>query len=437
MPILNFENRLFALETAHISYIFGLSEKGFLANIYWGKKISHVEDFLENLCPFSVVNLSEPQILKEEFSAFGTMHFKETALKVTFSDQVRDFRYRLSECQVEGERLELILQDEFYPFRIHLFYEVFPEADLIRRWSSAENTGSEPIVIERFCSAQFGLPGTGYTSLNYNGRWGAEFLEQSDPVTVGKKVYESLYGLTAHTANPVFLVHKNATETTGDVYYGALSYSGNFKVTVEAVNAGFTNILIGMNDTDFSWRLNAGETFTTPAVYAGYSDGGFEKMTHTLHSFALEQLIPRELADKPLPVLYNSWYSTTFSVRCSEQIELARRAAAMGVELFVVDDGWFIGRNDDTAGLGDWYVDPEKFPNGMNELIDEVHRLGMKFGLWIEPEMVNPKSRLFSKHPEWVLSYPNREILMGRNQYELDIPEVESFPYRQTQGYVG
>ena len=109
-------------------------------------------------------------------------------------------------------------------------------------------------------------------------------------MTVGKKVYESLYGLTAHTANPVFLVHKNATETTGDVYYGALSYSGNFKVTVEAVNAGFTNILIGMNDTDFSWRLNAGETFTTPAVYAGYSDGGFEKMTHTLHSFALEQL---------------------------------------------------------------------------------------------------------------------------------------------------
>lgn len=429
MPILNFENRLFALETAHISYIFGLSEKGFLANIYWGKKIPHVEDFLENPCPFSVVNLSEPQILKEEFSAFGTMHFKETALKVTFSDQVRDFRYRLSECQVEDERLELILQDEFYPFRIHLFYEVFPEADLIRRWSSAENTGSEPIVIERFCSAQFGLPGTGYTSLNYNGRWGAEFLEHFDPVTVGKKVYESLYGLTAHTANPVFLVHKNATETTGDVYYGALSYSGNFKVTVEAVNAGFTNILIGMNDTDFSWRLNAGETFTTPAVYAGYSDGGFEKMTHTLHSFALEQLIPRELADKPLPVLYNSWYSTTFSVRCSEQIELARRAAAMGVELFVVDDGWFIGRNDDTAGLGDWYVDPEKFPNGMNELIDEVHRLGMKFGLWIEPEMVNPKSRLFSKHPEWVLSYPNREILMGRNQYELDMANPEVVDY--------
>lgn len=248
-------------------------------------------------------------------------------------------------------------------------------------------------------------------------------------MTVGKKVYESLYGLTAHTANPVFLVHKNATETTGDVYYGALSYSGNFKVTVEAVNAGFTNILIGMNDTDFSWRLNAGETFTTPVVYAGYSDGGFEKMTHTLHSFALEQLIPRELADKPLPVLYNSWYSTTFSVRCSEQIELGTPAAAMGVELFVVDDGWFIGRNDDTAGLGDWYVDPEKFPNGMNELIDEVHRLGMKFGLWIEPEMVNPKSRLFSKHPEWVLSYPNREILMGRNQYELDMANPEVVDY--------
>lgn len=421
MSIINYQNRLFALQTRHTSYVLALTESGLLEQIYWGRRIGRIEDFLGETGAGKSINVHGPQELREECSSFGGMRFKETSLKVTFADGVRDFRYRVEDCIVEGERLEIVLRDILKPFSVHLFYEVFPEEDIIRKWRTAVNEGEEDVILERFCSGEYGLPGSGYESINFKGRWGEEFHAFSEPVNSGKKVYESLCGLTAHTVSPFFLIHKGASETAGEAWYGALEYSGNFKTVVEAVNADYLNILIGISDTDFTWRLRGGERFETPAVYAGYSDAGFEKMSHTLHAFSRKYLMPREMADKVMPVLYNSWYSTTFDVKCEEQIRLAKKAAQMGVELFVVDDGWFAGRDDDTAGLGDWYADSRKFPGGLQELIDAVHKLGMKFGIWIEPEMVNPRSRLFEAHPDWILAYPGREVLMGRNQYELDM----------------
>lgn len=429
MPVLNIENRIFALQTHHTSYILSVSEEEILENLYWGKKIETPEDFLGEISNEKTINMQGPQLFREECSAFGGMCFKEASMKVAFQGNVRDFRYRISESRIEGETLELVLEDIYYPFAVHLYYQIFPEADMIKKWRRAENRGTAPVMLERFYSGEYGLPGQGYESINYKGRWGAEFMEYSEPVESGKKVYESLYGLTAHTVNPVFIVHKHAEETNGEVYYGALEYSGNFKCVVEAVNSGWLNILIGISDTDFAWTLKEGESFETPAVYAGYSDAGFEKMSHTMHRFCQEHMMPESFASKSLPVLYNSWYSTTFAVKSQEQIALAKKAADMGVELFVVDDGWFEGRIDDMAGLGDWYVDREKFPKGIQELSDEVHRLGMKFGVWIEPEMVNPKSRLFKEHPDWIYRYPTREVLMGRNQYELDMSNPEVVDY--------
>ena len=429
MAIMNYDNRVFALQTKNTSYILGISENGTLENLYWGKKIEHGEDFLGESGKNPTINMQEPQNVREECSSFGGMRFKETSLKVLFSDGVRDFRCKAEGFVREENHLEFILEDIKYPFEVHLHYQVFPEEDVIKKWRVAVNKGEDPVVLERFYSAEYGLPGEGYESINYKGRWGAEFLAHSEPVNSGKKVYESLYGLTAHTVNPIFMIHKQAGETCGEVYYGALEYSGNFKTVIEAVNSNFLNILIGISDTDFAWELGAGESFETPAVYAGYSDAGFQKMTHTIHNFCKKYLMPKEFAKKPLPVLYNSWYSTTFAVHCDEQIELAKRAAKMGVELFVIDDGWFIGRKDDTAGLGDWHVDKEKFPKGLSELADKVHELGMKFGVWIEPEMVNPKSQLFQLHPEWIYQYPGREVLMGRNQYELDMANPQVVDY--------
>lgn len=429
MSVIYYKDRLFALQTKRTSYIFGVTQDGLLEQLYWGKKIERIEDFIEETSEGRTINMHGPQTLREECSSFGGMRFKETSLKASFADGVRDFRYRVEDCIVEGERLEIVLRDILEPFSVHLFYEVFPEEDIIKKWRTAVNEGKEEILLERFYSGEFGLPGEGYESVNFKGRWGKEFHAYSESVDSGKKVYESLYGLTAHTVSPFFLVHKKASEEKGEVWYGALEYSGNFKTVVEAVNADYLNILIGISDTDFAWKLKGGESFETPAVYAGYSDQGFGKMSHKLHAFCQRHLMPNSMAHTVMPVLYNSWYSTTFDVQCKEQVKLAKKAAKMGVELFVVDDGWFAGRDDDTAGLGDWYVDSRKFPNGLQELIGEVHKLGMKFGIWIEPEMVNRKSRLFEAHPDWILSYPGREVLMGRNQYELDMSNPEVVDY--------
>lgn len=429
MAIYSIEDKLFALQTKNTSYILGLTEHGLVENLYWGKRIENFEDFLDMTSSNQTINVSGPQLFREECSSFGGMRFKESSMKVTFTDGVRDFRYKLNGVHVENNHLELVLQDIHYPFAVHMHYQVYEEENIIKKWRVVKNQGKDPVVLERIYSAEYGLSGTGYESINYKGRWGAEFISHSESIEAGKKIYESLYGLTAHTVSPFFLVHKHAEETKGDVYYGVLEYSGNFKTVIEAVNCDYLNILIGISDTDFEWTLQNGETFETPAVYGGYSANGFEEMTHTLHNFCFRHMMPKVLAEKPLPVLYNSWYSTTFDVHCDEQIELAKRAAKMGVELFVVDDGWFDKRDDDTAALGDWYVDKANFPEGLQKLIQEVNALGMKFGLWIEPEMTNKKSKLFEEHPDWIYQYPTREVLMGRNQYELDMSNRQVVDY--------
>lgn len=432
MSVKGYENEIYALQTRHTSYIIRVGEDRIPENVYWGKRIDRIEDFAGEASPVPV-NMQAPHCLREECASFGGMRFKESSMKVCFADGVRDFRVGRVYAETEENRLELVLEDECYPFRVRLCYEVFEEEDVIKKWRIVENTGEAPVVLERIFSAQFGLPGTGYESLNYNGRWGMEFQAVSEKITSGKKVYESFHGLTAHGNNPVFIVHKGMEEpfreNQGEVWFGSLEYSGNFKTIVEAVDAGLLNIVIGINDTDFAWTLKGGESFEAPAVYAGYTDGGLEDMSHRMHRFCRRHLMPSGLADKPLPVLYNSWYSTTFDVKCEEQIALAEKAARLGVELFVVDDGWFVGREHDRAGLGDWYVDRKKFPQGLKPLTEAVRGLGMRFGLWIEPEMVNPESRLYRLHPDWIYRYQTREVLMGRNQYILDMSRQEVREY--------
>ncbi|MDD3278699.1 MAG: alpha-galactosidase [Lachnospiraceae bacterium] len=429
MSIEVYQERLFTLQTAHTSYVFCINEQGIAENLYWGKKIQRTEDFADVSTQHVFVNVNGPQSIQEECSSYGSMRYKETSLRLQFFDGVDDFRYRGCEYKIDGNVLEIVLKDIFYSFSVHLFYQVFEEEDIIKKWRVAENTGKEPVILDRIYSGEFGLFGSGYRAINYNGRWGAEFLREEDSITYGKKVYESLYGLSGHTVNPAFIVHRDGTETTGEVYYGVLEYSGDFKTVIEAVNCGYLNILIGINDTDFQWKLAGGESFTTPAVYGGYSDQGFQEMTHCLTRLSRNYLMPKKKANQVLPVLYNSWYATLFDVKCDEQIALARKAADTGVELFVIDDGWFTGRKNDKAGLGDWFVDREKFPQGLEPLIRVVNELGMKFGVWIEPEMVNPDSDLYREHPEWIYCYKNREVLMGRNQYMLDMTNGEVIDY--------
>lgn len=420
MAIIN-NGKTFLLNTADTSYAFCINPQGLLRHLYWGRRIVHLQDFEDIREPGDNGYYPRVDRTMEEFSSFGMMRYKETAMKLRFADGVRDFRYQVADTQIQDDMLTITLTDEHYPVKVELHYQVFEADNIIKKWCSVQNMGSEKIVLERLYSGVYGIPGNGYEIINYNGQWAAEFKRSSESLNGGKKVFESLRGSAAHVANPSFIVHKNASEDNGDVYYGALEYSGNFKVTAEATPYDYLNILIGISDTDFAWVLESGETFIAPAVYSGYSDAGFGKMSHTMHEFAINQLAPKVLAKKPLPVLYNSWYATIFDVQSKNQMNLADKAAAIGTELFVVDDGWFGERQDDFRALGDWYVNEEKFPNGLNELIGHVNHLGMDFGIWIEPEMVNKDSDLFRKHPDWAYQFPNREILEGRNQLVLNL----------------
>lgn len=429
MGITVINDKLFVLQTKNTTYAFFEDEEGVLVHLYWGGKIARAEDF--DTITMEGEQGYHPNIDKkwEECSSYGSMRYKEASFKVTFADGVRDFRYVIKSYRVDGSHLSIVLEDAVYPLRLTIHYIVHEEWDMIEKWREAENLGEEIIAVERFYSGEFVLPGEGYRSINGNGTWNDDFKSCEDSLCAGKKIYESLRGVTAHVAVPAFLIHKNADEQTGEVYCGVLAYSGNFKVVAEQTPYAYLNVQIGMSDTDFCWRLKKGEPLQTPRVYAGYSDSGFSGMSDRLHQFAHDCIMPKETADKPLRILYNSWEATAFDVTCKGQMELAKKAAALGTELFVVDDGWFGMRSSDHLGLGDWYVNQEKFPDGLALLIACVKDLGMDFGIWIEPEMVNENSDLYRAHPDWIYRYGTRPVLEGRYQYMLDLtnPEVIQF----------
>lgn len=423
------EDRVFVLETRHASYSFCIDSQGLLSHLYFGKKIARREDFLVPDKDAGPEHHPNGDAFMEEFSCFGMMRYKESAMKVTFSNGTKDFRYKVSGYDWTDNKLSVTLTDIYYPFEVTLFYEIFEEDDMIKRSVKAENQGEEDIFLERLYSAELGISRQEMEIINFTGTWGAEFQQRSDTLLAGKKIYESLRGSTGYSETPGFILHKGASEDRGDVYFGLLEYTGNFKVCAEAVSYGYTNILIGISDTDFGKKLGSGGCFESPAAYLGFTDQGFSGMSHQLHEFCRKELMPGAFADQPLRILYNSWYATLFDIQCEEQMKLAEKAAGIGAELFVVDDGWFGKRNNDRQSLGDWYPDPEKFPGGLQELVEYVNKLGMDFGIWIEPEMVNKESRLYKEHPDWVYRFPNRDILQCRNQYTLDLTKEEVVQY--------
>ena len=420
---------LYVLDTAHTTYAFFEDEEQVLVHLYWGKKIVRAEDFdpitMEGEQGFHP-NLDKKM---EECSSYGCMRYKEASMKVTFEDGVRDFRYQISDSRIEGNHLTICLRDVYYPFEVVLHYVVHEEEDIIEKWREYKNIGVDPIELERVNSGEFTLAGEGWKIINSNGTWADEFKWKEDTLNSGKKVYENLRGATAHVAIPGFIVYQDATECAGEVWFGTLAYSGNFKLTAEQTPYCYLNLQLGINDTDFLWTLHENESFVTPKIYAGYSDSGLSGMSAKLNAFAHHHVMPKETADRALRVLYNSWEAVDFRVTCEKQQALAREAAALGVELFVVDDGWFGQRDSDHLGLGDWYVNQKKFPNGLKPLIDTVKSLGMDFGIWIEPEMVNENSDLYRAHPDWIYRYPTRSVLEGRHQYMLDLtnPDVIQF----------
>jgi len=356
MPIQAYENS-WILETRHTAYAFGLHSTGLLAHRYWGARLPYPGDypgdlFEDKLVTGSYVLQQVPfnglgNLVPQEYPTGAGTEYVEPCLKLVFADGVRDVRLKFEHAEVADPELRIHLCDVDYPLGVTLHYRVWEAFDLIERWAVIENGGDTPVTLERIWSAQWHLPLGGHYHLNHlSGRWANEFQLRREPLVEGVKVLESRRITTSHHHNPWFAIDRGRTnEAHGDVWFGVLAWSGNWKISAEVTDFSSTRVSIGLNDWDFRWSLAPEQSFTTPSSIAGYTDQGFDAASHHLHDFIREAVVPHGSA--PHKVLFNSWETTLFDVNKTSQAQFAEIAAELGIELFVMDDGWFHGRKDD------------------------------------------------------------------------------------------
>jgi alpha-galactosidase len=437
----NASENIWMLVTERSTYALGVAREGYVVNLHWGGRLATLADL--PVAEFVPTQFSHDTTLSdalEEYPAFGGLRYGEIAAQAEFADGVRDLDLRYERFEIETPvlpeqlpGLTLHLRDTVYPLVVMLRYQVDRVNDVITRSATLTNEGTEPIRLERAFSAAWHLP-LGYSPrvlTTLAGQWAAETQIQRRSVVAGTALIESRRGITSTNAMPWFALESEAGSASSptEVYFGALAWSGNWLMRVTTDVNGRTSFTGGISDHDFAWWLKGGEGFTTPDFVAGFADDGLNGARHRLHRHTLECVLPHPQVDEPRPVLYNSWEATLFNVHEAGQIELAERAVKLGVELFVVDDGWFLRRSLDNAGLGDWRPDPDKFPQGLGPLIERVNELGMRFGLWVEPEMVNPDSELYRAHPDWVYAFPTRARSELRNQLVLNLGREDVYSY--------
>jgi alpha-galactosidase len=420
----NDSRKVFLLTTRDSAYALGIAADGALRHLYWGGPIWRADDLATPAPRRDLSSFDPRQMLEaEEYPGWGGPRYYEPALKITREDGVRDLVLHYVSHKINGDDLDIVLKDINDPIEVTLHYHVYPEYGILRRSATIRNSTARPFTIESAQSAVWNLPpGDGYNLTYVTGRWASESQVRQEPIHEGQKVIESRKGHTSHGFSPwVAIDAGDAGEEHGRVWFAALGWSGNWRITVEQTPYRQVRLVGGMNSFDFAYPLKPGETLDTPPFYVGYSGAGFGAASRALHRFTREQILPGGLSSRLRPVLYNSWEATTFAVNEAGQKELAAKASKLGVELFVMDDGWFGARNNDRAGLGDWFVNPQKFPQGLKGLIDHVNSLGMDFGLWVEPEMVNANSDLHRAHPDWVINFAGRPRSELRNQMVLNL----------------
>jgi len=424
------------LDTAESTYVIGINEQNMVQNLYWGPSLPKDAVLPKAHSGAERASFDSPiNTTALEYPAWGQGLFTEAAFKVDSpnGDRSAILVFENAILSADQRQLEIILKDTAQPLRVHLFYRVFAEG-VLARWSSIENAGKDTLQIEQAASAVWNLPAETDYSLSWlTGQWGAEWQLHTEPLATGSKVLESRRGSTGHQANPWFAIGRQneTTEDSGPVWFGELGWSGNWRMSIESTSMHLARVTAGYNPFDFGYRLEHGQSLNTPIFYAGYTAHGNGEASRILHRFQLAEILPTHPDPKPRPVIYNSWEATEFAVNEAGQTALADKAAKLGVERFVMDDGWFGARNTDHAGLGDWTVNPTKFPHGLKGLIDHVHSTGMDFGLWVEPEMVNPDSDLYRAHPDWVMNFPGRQRSEARNQLVLNLarPEVKDYVF--------
>lgn len=421
------KQNLLILETERTSYWIGLAYPAPVC-LHWGRKIAPEDaDMFEPIGGHSSFD-TESWRERMEYPAFDGRTFENVSLKADVP-----LNLRTTGVRVQGQQAEITLADEANVMEVCLMYRVFEDCDVIEK--RARLTANAPVRLTRMDSGACLLPHEAkpWTAHYVVGAWAGEFRRRTAKLEEGELRLQSVRGMSGPHMNPFLIAANSEDEETGEAYGVALGWSGCWQITASSTVFGNHRITAGLNDADLVCPMERGECFETPPMVLCMSAEGMGALSRRMHDFERDPLKPNR---PPRRVLYNSWEATQFDVRADAQMRLAERASRMGVELFVVDDGWFGARHSDRAGLGDWTVNPEKFPNGLEELIDRVHALGMDFGLWVEPESVNPDSDLYRTHPDWIHRLDGREPLTQRNQYLLDFgkPEVERFALDMLRG---
>lgn len=445
--------KTFHLKTEKTSYILKVLKSDHLSHLYWGRKISNNNlDYLfeKSYWPSFYANIDsvdnfQLEAVTQEYPTYGNTDLRSPAIELQFEDgsTITDLKYdghkiyrgksslkglpsTYVESEEEAETLEIYLKDKLKNVKVILTYSVFEAFDAVTKSVKIINESEEEVSILRALSANVDFREDDFDFIHLSGAWGRERHIIRTELRSGMQSIESRRGASSHSQNPfIALARKDANEQNGEVYGFSLVYSGNFIAATEVDTYNKARVQIGINPFDFKWILEKGEEFQTPEAVLVYSPDGLTGMSHIYNNLYGKRLCKGTYRDKVRPILINNWEATYFDFNETNIKEIAKEAAKLGIELFVLDDGWFGKRNDDTTSLGDWFVNEEKIKGGLQKLSKEINDMGLQFGLWFEPEMVSPSSELYKKHPDWCIHVPGRNRSTARNQLILDLSREE------------
>jgi alpha-galactosidase len=454
------ETREFHLRNDHVSYVIRVLENGSLGHVYFGAALAEGKSY-GHLVPGEFFGFSNRlgQPVPLEFPSGGTGDYRIPALAVELPDGsgVMDLRYRSHrilpgkaglpglpstyvDLGIEAETLEVTVADHVAQIEVRLLYTIYRDRPLVVRGARIENSGTSAVVVRSAMSASLDLPDSDWEFLSLSGEWARECHVERLALRPGRQSVSSTRGASGHQHNPFVALTRPATgEEHGEAYGFSLIYSGNFLLEAEVEPFGTTRVRAGINPEGFSWLLEPGAEFVTPEAVLAFSRAGLGELSDAYHRLFRERLAGGAWRDRDRPIVINNWEATYFDFDEPKLLAIASTAHDLGIELFVLDDGWFGRRDNDTTSLGDWQVNLSKLPGGLDSLARKVEDLGMRFGIWIEPEMISRQSQLFAQHPEWAIGIPTRPRTEGRNQYVLDMsrPEVVNYLFQVVSGILG
>ncbi len=454
MITFNKANNSFHLHTKNTSYVFFVNERKHLQHIYYGAKIDGIKN-LEDFIPKYEFELGTSVSYSEEDkgymlnytlleqSTYGKGDFRTPLLHVELPNGSRttDFKY-ISHQELESlhftglpqvrkeHTLEIKLEDKIAKLELYLYYTVLETEDVLVRNCKLVNKNTEKIVIDKALSMQLDILNKDYQLLKLDGAWIRERNISVHNLSKGIFTIDSKQGNSSNGHNPFLLLKEPSTnEVYGNAVGMALVYSGNFEANIEINSHNFLRVNMGINSFDFRYTLEQEEEFISPEVLLTFSDTGMNTISNHFHDAINNTIISPNFKNKERPILVNNWEATYFDFNQKKLLAIAKKANKLGIELFCLDDGWFSRRNDDFSSLGDWYYNKKKLPSGVKGICDKINKLGLDFGIWVEPEMVNKDSDLYREHPDWAIQLPNREPALGRNQMILDLtnPEVRDY----------